>query len=123
MDCSQSMSNIESIKQFVRLFNESSYLFFDFSDLKNFKVTPIDDAKNLIKLRVSRHQQKLPTATMAFSDTGEEILYYCDEVIHLEYNLTFGYILEFYIRTDLSKPENKEKILNQLTSLKASLKK
>lgn len=123
MDYSQSMSNIESIKQFIRLFKESSYLFFDFNDLRNFKVIAVDSVHDLPPLRTPKYQQNLPFAIMYANNAGEDFLTYEDALVCFDYSLTLEYISLSEIKPDFFNPDVKQKLLNQFSSLCVQIKK
>ena len=123
MDYSQSMANIISIKQHIRLFKESSYIFFDFKDLTNFKIIFIDQADDLSELQSSKYQQDLPLAIMYTEDNGEEVLHYRDIVLRVDYNLTIESTSKFDIGLKILKEESCVSILGQYSSLVALLKK
>ena len=123
MDYSQSMSNIESVKQFIRLFKETSYLFFDFRDLNNFKVIFVDNIDEIEPLQLPKYQKNFPFAIMHTNDNGEDLLIYEDALVCFDYNLTFEYISYFGIKPNLSDPETRKKLSGQFASLNNQIKK
>ena len=123
MDYSQSMANIMSIKEHIRLFKESSYIFFDFKDLTNFKIIFVEQADDLSELQSAKYQQDLPLAIIYTEDNGEEVLHYRDTVLRVDYNLTIESTSKFDIGLKILKEESRVSILDQYSSLVALLKK
>ena len=123
MEYSQSLANISSIKAHIRLFKDTSCIFFDFNNLKNFKVIFVDNATDLQGLRAPKYEQDLPFATMYINKSGQEILIYEDVSLKLHYNLTFEHTTLSDIQTDFSKPQNRKKLLTEFSLIMARVKK
>ncbi len=118
MDYLQSLENIAVIKDRIRLYKETSCIFFNFTDFQNFEIIFIENTDNLAALRASKEQHDLPLALIYMDDLGQEILHYRDVIVDLDYNLTLDQT-NFNVMLQI----NRVNLLNQYSSILCQIKK
>lgn len=98
MTYEQSLKNIEILKNLVWPW-DVDYIFFDFKTETEFEIIYFDK-KNSHKIEKHlpiKWRAKLPISHIHENEQGQEILYYVDDIVTYEYNLTTDNIVMIYI--------------------------
>lgn len=98
MTYEQSLKNIEALKSLVWPWNVD-YIFFDFKTKSEFKIIFLDKDRShkIEECLPIKWRAKLPLGHIHENKYGQDMLYYVDEVVTYEYNLTTNNIKMSYI--------------------------
>lgn len=89
MTYEQSLKNIELLKNHATPFN-CEYLYYDFSSQTDFKLIFMtkNESGDFVDIIRIKFNANLPFAYICITEDSHEVLYYEDEFIHYEFDLT-----------------------------------
>ena len=98
MTYEQSLKNIENLKSLVWPW-DIDYIFFDFKTEAEFEIIFLDkeSSHKIEEYLPIKWKAKLPLAHIHENEQGQEILYYVDDRVICDYNLTTDNIAMIYI--------------------------
>lgn len=88
MTYEQSLKNIEILKNIVWPIDTGYYIFFDFYSESEFKTVLLNCPLLLNEKMCANNNAKLPVANIHCNKLGQEILFYDDQNLNIDFNLT-----------------------------------
>lgn len=118
MTYEQSLKNIEILKNIVWPFNTDKYIFFDFHSETEFKIVFINCHLILNEKMVTNNAAKLPVANIHCAEFGQEILFYDDQNMNIDFNLTTNQLIYDELTFEVTWEHLKMDLLKLNTRLK-----
>ncbi len=119
MDYQQSIKNLNHLKNFVRAWTECSIFFFFYSETEFKNETYCNNRTQVQKKIIDEMLRNgFPYGYISNKDTGEEILYYRDQNITVQYDLFFEKYNIFYCYDPVDKKILQQQFLQLVELLK-----